>query len=108
VPLDWSADGELRAPELETAGLVRLRTVSHTISTPLLQVVDEWVTCTEAEIAAALRQLAWQENMVVEGAAALALAGFARKADELRGRVNVVVLCGANYDRDRILPAILG
>ncbi|KAG1660892.1 hypothetical protein FOA52_015934 [Chlamydomonas sp. UWO 241] len=73
-----------------------------------LQVVDEVVTCSEAEIAAALRQLAWQENMVVEGAAALALAGFVRRADELRGRVNVVLLCGANYDRDRILPAILG
>lgn len=72
-----------------------------------MAVVDGIVTCTEDEIAVALRRSAIGENMLVEGAAALALAGFLQMADALRGQVNVVLLCGANYDRDRILPLVL-
>lgn len=71
-----------------------------------MSVIDRVVTCSEDEIASALRALALTENMLVEGAAALALAGFLQIADELRGKTNVVLLCGANYDRDKILSLI--
>jgi threonine dehydratase len=68
--------------------------------------VDRVLHCTEEEIAAALRQLAWGEHMLVEGAAALALAGFTQIAGECAGQVSVVVLCGANFDRARVLPVL--
>jgi len=73
-----------------------------------LSVVDEVVTCTEAEIAGALRDLAFKENQIVEGAAALALAGFLKIAESCKGQKNVVVLCGANFDRDKIFSLLNG
>jgi threonine dehydratase len=77
------------------------------ITLPLaVSVVDEVVTCTEAEIAAALKDLAFKENQIVEGAAALALAGFLKVAERCKGQRNVVVLCGANFDRDKIFSVL--
>ncbi len=73
-----------------------------------LSVVDEVVTCTEADIVAALKDLAFKENMLVEGAAALALAGFYKVADRHKGQNNVVVLCGANFDHRKILSVVNG
>lgn len=66
------------------------------------EVIDEIVHCTEEQIAAALRVLAWTENMIVEGAAALALAPYLAEPEKYAGQTNVVLLCGANFDRDRI------
>jgi threonine dehydratase len=79
------------------------------ITLPLsLSVVDEVVTCTEAEIGNALKELAFKENQIVEGAAALALAGFLKVAESCRGQQNVVVLCGANFNRDKIFSILNG
>ncbi|PJO48138.1 threonine/serine dehydratase [Brucella pituitosa] len=61
--------------------------------------VDEVIECTEAEIGSALKTLAFDENMIVEGSAALALAGFNKVASRLAGQTSVVLLCGANYDK---------
>lgn len=69
-------------------------------------VIDEVITCTEEEIAAALKQLALKENQLVEGAAALALAGFSKVAEHCRGQNNVVLLCGANFDHDKIFSVV--
>ncbi len=93
--LDTLADGVAGgvAEETVTLGLARA-------------VVDETVTCTEEEIVAALRDLAFKENMLVEGAAGLALAGFSKVAASCRDQVNVVLLCGANYDRDKLVKAV--
>ncbi len=71
-------------------------------------VIDEVLTCTEAEIAAALKDMAVKENQLVEGAAALALAGFYQVAKRCEGQNNVVVLCGANFDHDRIMAVVNG
>ena len=70
--------------------------------------VDRVLHCTEDEIASALRQLAWGEHMLVEGAAALALAGFTQIADECAGQLSVVVLCGANFDRAKVMAVLAG
>lgn len=69
-------------------------------------VVDDVAICSEAEIGAALAQLAVDEHMLVEGAAALALAGLLTRHDQYRDQVNVVVLCGANFDYDDIITAV--
>jgi threonine dehydratase len=68
--------------------------------------IDRVLHCTEDQIATALRQIAWDDHMLVEGAAALALAGYHQLADECRGQISVVVLCGANFDQARVLPVL--
>jgi threonine dehydratase len=72
-----------------------------------LSVIDEVITCSEPEIAVALRDLAFKENQLVEGAAALALAGFYKVANRCRGRNNVIVLCGGNFDPAKLM-AVFG
>ncbi len=73
-----------------------------------IAVVDEVVTCSEAEIAAAMRDVLLDEHMLVEGAAALALAGFRQIAGRCAGQTNVVLLCGGNIDGASVLPSLLG
>jgi threonine dehydratase len=78
-----------------------------TITLPLaMSVVDHVIECDEADIRAALRSLAFDENMLVEGSAALALAGFHKVAQELPHTTNIVILCGANVDQNVLKSAI--
>lgn len=80
-----------------------------TITLPLaISVIDQVVECDEEEIKAALKALAFEENMIVEGSAALALAGFNKVAESLANQTSVVVLCGANYDQGIIKSIIYG
>lgn len=80
---------------------------ADSVTLPLaMDVIDQVVHCTEADIGAALKQLAVDENMLVEGAAALALAGFTQISDQLRGQTSVVLLCGANFDWAKVRPLI--
>jgi threonine dehydratase len=69
-------------------------------------VIDTLVDCTEDEIVAALRAYAHEEHQIVEGAAALALAGLVQVAGDLRGARVAVVTCGANFDPRRIWPLL--
>lgn len=74
------------------------------ITLPLaMAAVDEVVHCSEAEIAAALKDLVLKENLIVEGAAGLAHAGFLKMAPPAGDGAHVVVLCGANVDPRTIL-----
>jgi threonine dehydratase len=71
------------------------------ITVPLArEIVDVVVECEEEEIREAARELAFQEGMLVEGAAALAFAGFKKVMNEtgVKGKTSVVVLCGGNVD----------
>lgn len=74
-----------------------------TLTLPLATaVIDEIVTCSEEEILRALRIIAHEENMLVEGAAALAMAAFVKMTDSHIGKNNVVLLCGGNFDGPRL------
>ncbi|KAL3488303.1 tryptophan synthase beta subunit-like PLP-dependent enzyme [Aspergillus germanicus] len=73
------------------------------ITIPLArEVVDVVVECEEEEIREAIRELAFREGMLVEGAAVLAFAGFKKVMNEtgVKGRTSVVVLSGGNVDVD--------
>ncbi|KAF5597984.1 3-hydroxyaspartate ammonia-lyase [Fusarium pseudoanthophilum] len=65
-------------------------------------VVDELIECNEDDIKEALKELAWSESIIVEGSAALALAGFNKVASQLAGQTSIVLLCGSNYDQATI------
>ena len=60
----------------------------------------------EDEIAEGIRHMAWSEKMLVEGSAGLAQAAWQADAPKRTNKVSAVVLCGANFDRDRIAPII--
>ncbi len=72
------------------------------------EVVDELLTCSENDIADGVRSIAWEEKMLVEGSAGLALAPWRANRERYAGLTSVVVLCGANFDRETILPVIGG
>ncbi|MFT6677269.1 MAG: threonine dehydratase [Sulfitobacter sp.] len=77
------------------------------ITVPLARaVVDDFILCSEAQIARGLRHMAWQEKLLVEGSAGLALAPWLDDPAAYAGQVSVVVLCGANFDRDTIAPVL--
>ncbi|KAK7413682.1 hypothetical protein QQX98_007464 [Neonectria punicea] len=69
-------------------------------------VVDHVIKCDEGEIVAALTTS--DENMIVEGSAALALAGFNKVARNLTGQTSVILLCGANVDQGMVKNIIYG
>jgi threonine dehydratase len=58
--------------------------------------VDRFVTVTEAEIAACLREFIGTHHMLIEGSAAVALAAFLKEKDSFRGLCVAIILCGAN------------
>lgn len=70
-----------------------------TVTLPLASsVADNIIECDEAEILRSVKALATQENMITEGSAALALAGFNKVAKTLTGQTSVIILCGGNVD----------
>jgi threonine dehydratase len=78
------------------------------ITLPLASsVIDEVVECGESEIAASLKMLAVDENMFVEGSAALALAGFNKIAQKISGQTSIILLCGGNIGHD-FMKQIIG
>ena len=86
-----------------TAGAVEPGSVTF----PVCQsVIDQTVTVTEAQIAAAMRTVAATERWIVEGAAGVALAGLMKLADAFKGRKVAVVLCGRNVALETFLQAI--
>ena len=71
---------------------------------PICQsVIDSRVVVSETEIAAALSQLLETEDLMVEGAAGVALAGLVKCAQAYRGRKVAVVLCGRNIGPKRFM-----
>jgi threonine dehydratase len=61
--------------------------------------VDRYVEVTEAQIAAALREFIDLQHMLIEGSAAVALAGFRRTVADFAGKNIAIILCGANISR---------
>ena len=64
------------------------------------QVIDRHLLISEAEIAAAMRDMAATENFIIEGAAAVALAAAVKTAGDYRGGNIAVVVCGRNIALD--------
>jgi threonine dehydratase len=62
------------------------------------RVIDRSVLVSEAEILAAARLVWRSENMLIEGAAAVAVAAFLKTAAEYAGKNVVIVICGGNVD----------
>ena len=64
------------------------------------RVIDRSVLVSESEIAAAMRSLIGDQHLLVEGAAAVAVAGFLGQRSSLAGMKVAIILCGSNVSRD--------
>jgi threonine dehydratase len=64
------------------------------------QVVDRSVLVTEDAIAAAMRLMMARHHVLVEGAAGVAVAGWAKERERLQGKRVAIILCGANVSLD--------
>ncbi len=75
---------------------------SDSITFPLVrELVDEWVLVDEAEIAATIYDFFENEGMLIEGAAACAVAAVSRRIINFKPREKVaVVVCGGNIAKD--------
>jgi threonine dehydratase len=69
--------------------------------------VDEFVEVSEREISAGLRETIEAESLLIEGAAAVAVAGYKKLARTFRapGEV-IIILTGANIARETLLAAL--
>jgi threonine dehydratase len=81
-----------------TAGGIETETVTFPLCREL---VDEWVEVPEVEIARAMRHAIEVEHLLIEGAAAVAVAAVQMARPAPSDRV-VIVLCGANVSADRL------
>ena len=64
--------------------------------------VDEYIAVSEEEIAANLREFMGAQHMLIEGSAAVAIAGFLKTAAQLQGARVAIVLCGANISLETL------
>lgn len=70
------------------------------------EIIDDSIVVGEDEIRHALRLIVEQHHTLIEGAAAVAVAGFLAAKERYRGQNVVIVLCGANID-SRTLKTVL-
>jgi threonine dehydratase len=68
--------------------------------------IDECVLVSEAEIADALRFMVAEHQMIVEGAAGVAVAAYRKTAARYAGRSVGIVLCGGNIGYDTLRTII--
>ena len=65
---------------------------------PCRMLVDDWVLVKEDEIRSAMVRVFDHHRLVIEGAAAVAVAGFLKVASRLAGKTVALVICGRNID----------
>lgn len=86
-----------------TAGGVEAGSVTFDLCKRLF---TQTVSVTESKIAENLIQFIDAEGMLIEGAAAVAIAGLLRERDRLAGKNVVVVLCGGNISTIRLSKVV--
>jgi len=70
------------------------------------RLVTHSVLVSEDEIRSAMRLVMERHHTLIEGAAAVAVAGYLKEKQRFRGRRVVIVLCGANISLARLREAI--
>ncbi len=64
--------------------------------------VDDYVTVSEEEIADNLRSFVETHHLLIEGAAAVAVAGYLKTREKFAGRNVVIVICGGNISLETL------
>ncbi len=66
------------------------------------ELVDEFILVSEEEIKESIRLMISKHHKLVEGSAAVAVAGLLQKPDDFAGQSTVIVICGANISMDTL------
>ncbi len=66
------------------------------------ELIDDYETVTEDEIKASLGEFLQTQHMLIEGAAAVAVAAMVKRRDRLAGKNVVVIICGANISLETL------
>jgi threonine dehydratase len=88
-----------------TAGGVEKEAITFEMCRSIL---DSSLTVSEDEIAAALRLVIERHHTLIEGAAAVAVAGYMQTAHKWKDRNVAIVLCGANIDPQKLRSVLAG
>ncbi len=92
-----------------TAGGIEAGSITFPLCRDL---VDAWISVTETEIRTSFREFMSAHHMLIEGSAAVAIAGFQKALtskitrEQLSGKNVVIVLCGANIGLDKLKEAL--
>ncbi len=66
-----------------------------------MDLVDDWITATEEEIADAMRLMYREHDIKMEGAAAVTVACFRKYGEDIRGKRIALIICGGNISPDK-------
>jgi len=64
--------------------------------------VDDYMTVTESEIRASLREFMQAQHMLIEGSAAVAVAACKKHSKRLAGKNVAVIICGGNISLETL------
>ena len=69
-------------------------------------IVDQSILVSEEEIASAMKSFMDTHQMMIEGSAGTAVAGFLKLKKQLKGKRVLIIICGANISMDKIKEII--
>jgi threonine dehydratase len=72
------------------------------------RLVDRCLTVTEEEIRAGLLYFMRAHRMMIEGAAAVAVASFLKVSERFKDKTVVLIICGANIGLDTLRQVLAG
>jgi threonine dehydratase len=87
-----------------TAGGIEEGSITFDLCKDLM---DEFVTVSEEEIRESLVEFMNAHHMLIEGAAAVAVASFLKLKERYRGKKVAIVICGANISMDKLQKVLL-
>ena len=93
--LDTLSDG--------TAGALEFGTITFDFCK---SVVDHSITVSEKEIASAMKDFIGEHQMMIEGAAGVAIAGFLKENEKYRDKKVLIVICGGNISNQTLVEVL--
>jgi threonine dehydratase len=105
----WHAHEPMTLPTARTFADGLATRAAYRLTFPaLLEGLEDFVTVTDPEIAAALRLLLSTTHTLIEGAAAAGLAAILANPDRFAGRHVAIVLSGGNIDAETLRSVMCG
>ena len=69
--------------------------------------VDDYILVTEEEIKKAIQFMIEKHHKIVEGAAAVSVAGLLKQKEEFKASKTVVIICGANISSSALTKVLI-
>ena len=86
-----------------TAGALEFGTITFDFCK---SVVDHSITVSEKEIASAMKDFIGEHQMMIEGAAGVAIAGFLKEKEKYRDKKVLIVICGGNISNQTLVEVL--